>query len=68
MQVYDVRSESQSHAQFDANSLNAEDRRLCSMLRFVIRRSGSCQPVLHKGLLRIPALADDKGCEHGSLS
>ena len=68
MQVYDGRSQSQSHAQFDANSLKGEDRRLCLLLRFVIRRYGCGQPVLQEGLLRILALANDEGWERGSLS
>jgi hypothetical protein len=65
MKVYDVRSGSQSRQQFDPNSLNAKDRRLClgSVLRFVIRRYGCDQPVLREDLLSIVALADDAGSE-----
>jgi hypothetical protein len=68
MEVYDFRSGSQPRQQFDPNSLNAKDRRLClgSMLWFVIRRYGRGQPVLREDLLRMLALADDADGKDGA--
>jgi hypothetical protein len=68
MPVYDVRTGSQPRQQFDPNSLNAKDRRIClgSVLRFVIRRYSRGQPVLREDLLQIVALADDAGSGDGA--
>jgi len=68
MQDYNDHSASQPRLQFDAENLNAKDRRLClgSMLRFVIRRYGCGQSVLREELLRIVSLADDAGGKNGA--
>jgi hypothetical protein len=61
MQANSDHSGSQPRQQFDPNSLNAKDRRLClgSMLWFIVRCYGRGQPVLREDLLRAVALADD---------
>jgi hypothetical protein len=65
MKVYKVPSESQSRAHFNGELLGTHARRLMlgAMLRWIMRRYGSGQPVLIRDMRQLVSFADDANGE-----